>query len=176
MADVVHVHRVHQHEVRAVAHAQALRVGEEVRIRVMVGVVEMAVLDRQLRRIGVSVAGGFEGRAVVELADPVIGGRCGLEPGGAGVVEDAALPGEARDIVVDDAALDRRHAGEDAFVERAGQRRQLAFELVQGGPAGPAVGLQVTQRMPGHLKVQAIQQNEDDFVLHITSLKKSLKL
>ncbi|MNE74224.1 hypothetical protein D3C80_1702850 [compost metagenome] len=104
-----------------------------------------------------TVAGGLERRAVIQLADPVIGRGGGAEAGGAGVVEDAALVGQAHHLVMHHAAVDGPDAGEDAFVQRTGQRRQLAFELVQGRALGAAVGLQMPQRMPGHLVVQAIQ-------------------
>ncbi|MOA20845.1 hypothetical protein D3C78_1413100 [compost metagenome] len=139
------------------AQAQVFGVGEQVRVRVVVGVVEVAVLDRQAAVAGVAVAGRIEGRAVIQLAHPVIGRGGGGQAGFAGVVEDAALVGQAHHLVVHDAAVDRRHAGHQAFVERARQGGQLAFELVQRGAAGAAVGLQMAQRMAGHLVVQAIQ-------------------
>ncbi|MNP35268.1 hypothetical protein D3C76_1285920 [compost metagenome] len=118
VADIVDAHRVHQQEVGGVAAAQVLAVGQQVRIGVTVVPVEQPVLDRQLGRVGVAVAQRVEGRAVVQLAHPVIG-RCRCpEASLAGVVKHAALVGQAVDVVVHDAAVDRRHAGEDAFVQR----------------------------------------------------------
>ncbi|MNY36437.1 hypothetical protein D3C86_1709240 [compost metagenome] len=43
---VVDVHRVDQQEIRRMAQAQVFGVGEQVRIRVVIGPVEMPVLDR----------------------------------------------------------------------------------------------------------------------------------
>ena len=166
MAGVVDVHRVHQQQVGAMALAQAVGIGEQVRIRVVVGVVEVAVLDRQGRIAGVAVAGGDEGRAVVQLAHPVIGRGGGGQAGVTGIVEDAALLGQAHHVVVHHAAVDRRNAGHDAFVERARQRRQFAFEAVQRGTAGGAVGVQMAQGMPGDLVVETVEHDQNDFVFH----------
>ncbi len=76
--------------------------------------------------VGVAVARRVERRAVVQFADPVIGRCGGRQAGGAGVVEQALVLAQADHVVVQDAAVDWRHAGEDAFIERPGQRRQLA--------------------------------------------------
>ncbi|MOA47161.1 hypothetical protein D3C78_1697710 [compost metagenome] len=65
-----------------------------------------------------------------------------------------------------DAAVDRRHAGEDALVQRPGQRRQLAFHAVQRGTVGFDVSVQVAHGVMGHLVVEAVEQDQDDIVLH----------
>ncbi|MCY1182504.1 hypothetical protein D9M73_230660 [compost metagenome] len=127
------------------------------------------MLDRQLRRVGVAVTLRVEGRAVVQLAHPVVGGRCGAQVGLACVVKHAALVGQAVDVVVHDAAVDRRHAGEDAFVQRPRQRWQLAFHAVQRGAICFDVGVQVAHRMVGDLVVEAVKQDQDDVVLHVFS-------
>ncbi|MNC65420.1 hypothetical protein D3C75_1157100 [compost metagenome] len=100
------------------AAAQVFAIGQQVRIGVTVVPVEQPMLDRQFRCVGMAVALRVEGRAVVQLAHPVIGRRRSAQVGLAGVVEHAALVGQAVDVVVHDAAVDRRHAGEDAFVQR----------------------------------------------------------
>ena len=126
----------------------------------------MSVLDRQRRIVGVTVAGGHEWRAVVELADPVIGRSGGLQAGVAGVVVDAALVGQARDIVVDNTAVDWRYAGEDAFVKRSGQGRQLALQLVERGASCANISLQMPHGVTRDLVVEAVEHDKDDVVLH----------
>ncbi|MNY73362.1 hypothetical protein D3C86_2121390 [compost metagenome] len=69
-------------------------------------------------------------------------------------------------MVVHDAADDRRHTGEDAFVQGPRQGRQLAFKLVQRGAAGTDIGLQVAHCMLRHLVIQAVEQDQDDVVGH----------
>src|SRR5690606_29891043 len=110
---------------------------------------------------------------VVQLADPVIGRGGGGQAGVTGMVEDAALLRQAHHVVVHHAAVDRGYAGHGAFVERPGQCRQLAFEFVQGGAAGSAVGVQMAQGVAGDLVVEAIQQHQDDFVRHRKFLGRS---
>ena len=166
VAGVVDVHRVDDQQVRRVSAAQAFGVGEQVRIRVVVLPVEVPVLDRQGLVVGMPVTGGDKGRAVIQLADPVISRRGGGETGVAGIMEQAALVGQARHMVVGDAAVDRRHAGEDAFVERPGERRQFTFEFVEGCASCADVGLQMPHGMTGNLEVQAVEHHKDDVVLH----------
>ncbi|MNL19270.1 hypothetical protein D3C87_1404620 [compost metagenome] len=166
MPGVVDVHRVDQQEVRRVAQAQVFSVGEQVRIRVVIVPVEMPVLDRQLRVIGVTIPGRDEGRTVVQLTDPVIGRRRGDKTCVGGVVIDAALIGQARDVVVDDTAVDGRDAGQDAFVQRAGQGWQLALQFVECGTSGADVSLQVPHGVAGDLVVEAVEHDKDDVVLH----------
>lgn len=163
---VVDVHRVDQHEVRCVPAAQAFRVGEQVRVRIVVAPVEVSALDRHCAVVGVAVAGRVERRAVVQFADPVVGRCRGTQAGRAGVVEQALFLAQADHVVVQDAAIDRRHSGEDAFVERPGQRRQLAFQAVRLAAAGAAEGLEMPHAVAGDAMVEAVQQDEDDVVAH----------
>src|SRR3546814_15458570 len=51
---------------------QVFGVGKQMRVGVVVIPVEMAVLNRQLGVVGMTIATGDERRSVVELADPVI--------------------------------------------------------------------------------------------------------
>lgn len=176
VASVVDVHRVHQQEVRCVAAAQVLGVGQQVRIGIVVGPVERAMLDRQLGRMGMAIAQRVEGRAVVQFAHPVIGRRRRAQARLAGVVEHAALVGQAVDVVVHDAAVDGWNAGEDALVQRARQRRELAFDAVQRGAVGFDVGMQVAHGVVGYLMVEAVEQDQDDVVLHGGSNEESDKL
>ncbi|MNJ63940.1 hypothetical protein D3C77_598690 [compost metagenome] len=92
----------------------------------------------------------------------MIGRGRGAASGGTGVVENAALVGQAHHVVVDDPAVQWRHAGEDAFVKGAGERRQLAVELVEHGAAGRAAGLQMAQGIAGHLIVKAVEYHQND--------------
>ncbi|MCY1445725.1 hypothetical protein D9M71_622530 [compost metagenome] len=163
---VVDVHGVHQQKVRRMAQAQAFGIGEQVRVGVVVGVIKVPMLDGQRGVVGMAIAGCQEGRAVVQFADPMVSGRCRAQAGLGGVVENAALVGQPRDLVVHDAAGNRWHAGEDAFVQGARQGRQFAFELVQGGAAGADIGLQMAHRVLRHLVIQAVEQNQDDVVGH----------
>ncbi|MNY24998.1 hypothetical protein D3C86_1587480 [compost metagenome] len=166
MPGVVDVHRVDQQEVRRMALAQVFGVGEQVRIGVVIVPVEMSMLDRQLRVIGVAVPCRHEGRTVVQFADPVIGRRGGDKTCVGGVVIDAALVGQARNVVVDDTAVDGRNAGQDAFVQRAGQGRQLALQFVECRTSCTDVCLQVPHGVTGDLVVEAVEHHKDDVVLH----------
>ncbi|MNZ62682.1 hypothetical protein D3C78_808100 [compost metagenome] len=148
------------------AQAQVFGIGEQVRVGVVIVPVEVTVLDRQRRVVGVSVPCRHERRAVVQLTDPVISRRRSREAGLGGVVIDAALIGQARDVVVDDAALDRWHAGEDTFVKRSGQGRQFALQFIECRASCADVGLQVPHGVSGNLVVEAVEHDKDDVVLH----------
>src|SRR3546814_5379084 len=87
---------------------QVFGVGKQMRVGVVVIPVEMAVLNRQLGVVGMTIATGDERRSVVELADPVIGRGCRTQATCGGVVEDAALVRQARDVVVHDPAVEDR--------------------------------------------------------------------
>ena len=112
------------------------------------------------------VAGGDKRRAVIQLADPMVGRRRSGQAGVGGVMENAALVGQARDVVVDNATVDRRYAGQDAFVQRARQGGQFAFQLVQRCAPGADVGLEMPHGMPGNLVIEAVEHHKDDVVLH----------
>ncbi|MNS65475.1 hypothetical protein D3C72_986430 [compost metagenome] len=148
------------------AQAQVFGVGEQVRVRVVIAPVEMPVLDRQRQIVGVAVAGSYERRAVVQLADPVIRRGSGFQTGIAGVVINAALIGQARNVVMDDAAVDRRHAGEDAFIKRSGQGRQFALQLIERGASCANISLQMPHGVTRDLVVEAVEHDKDDVVLH----------
>ena len=119
MPGIINVHGVNQQKVRRMLYAQMLRVSEQVRVGVMIVPVKMPVLDREVRCFGMTVAGDDKRRAVIQFADPVIGRRGRAQARFTCVVEHAALVGQARHIVVHDAAVNRRHAGQDALVQRA---------------------------------------------------------
>ncbi len=53
-----------QQKVRLMTQAQAFGVVEQMAVGIAVVVIEMPVLDRQLRRVGMAVARGVERRAV----------------------------------------------------------------------------------------------------------------
>src|SRR3990167_2577039 len=101
---------MYQQKIRAVAQAQAFRVGEQMGVRVVIRVVKVAVLNRQFRGVAMAIAGSHEGRAVIQLADPVVGRGGSTQARVAGVVEDALLSGKTHHIVVYDAAVDWRYA------------------------------------------------------------------
>ncbi|VCU67649.1 hypothetical protein [Pseudomonas synxantha] len=166
VAGIVDIHRMHQQKVGRVLEPQALGIGEQMGIRIVVSPVEMPVLDRQCLVVGVTIAGGEKGRAVIQLADPVVSRRSGAQAGVGGVIENAALVGQARDVVMDNAAVNRWHAGEDAFIQRAGQGGQFAFQFVEGCASCADVGLQVSHGVLGDLEVQAVEHDKDDSVLH----------
>ncbi|CAI8924223.1 hypothetical protein EMIT0180MI3_360031 [Priestia megaterium] len=163
---VVDVHGVDQQKVRRMAQAQVFRVGEQVRIRVVVVPVEVTVLDRQFRVVGVTVPGSHERRTVIQLADPVIGRGGGFQAGVGGVMVDAALVGQARDVVVNDAAVDRRNAGQDAFVKRSGQSRQCTFQFVERRASCANVSLQMPHGVARDFVIEAVEHDKDDVVLH----------
>ena len=77
---VVDVHRMDQQKVRLMTQAQAFGVVEQMAVGIAVVVIEMPVLDRQLRRVGMAVARGVERRAVIQFAEPVISGGGGGQP------------------------------------------------------------------------------------------------
>ncbi|MDR6358585.1 hypothetical protein Q3H58_005256 [Pseudomonas psychrotolerans] len=162
MAGIVDVHRMHQQEVRGMRQAQVLGVVEQVGIRVVIGVVEVPVLDRQAGVADVPVPCRLEGGAVVEFAHPVIGRGGGGEPGGLSQLEETRLVGEAIHAVVDDAAAHRRYAGEQAFVEWTGERRQLALQPVEATPAGQAQGLEEAESVFGDSQSESVQDDQDD--------------
>ena len=82
------------------------------------------------------------------------------------VSSQAVVVRQARDLVVHHAAVDRPHAGQDAFVERTRQRWQLAVHPVQTGLPGFAQALQKAHAVMGRLPGQAVDEDEDDFVFH----------
>ncbi|MNJ55679.1 hypothetical protein D3C77_511870 [compost metagenome] len=96
----------------------------------------------------------------------MIGRRRSAQTGFAGVVEDAALVGQAGDVVVHDTAVDGRYAGEDALVQGTRQRWQFAFQTIQGGAVGLDVGVQVAHGVVRDLMVETIEQDQDDVVFH----------
>ena len=67
---------------------------------------------------------------------------------------------------MDDTALDRRYAGEDAFVQRAGQRGQFTIQFVEGCASCADIRLQMSHGVPCNLEVQAVEHDKDDVVLH----------
>ena len=163
MPGVVDVHRMDQQKVRLMTQAQAFGVVEQMAVGIAVVVIEMPVLDRQLRRVGMAVARGVERRAVIQFAEPVVSGGGGGQPGGARVMKHALLMRKARDVVVHHAALHRRDAGEDAFIQRPGERGQLALQQVQPSASRRAFGLQIAHGVVRHPVVEAVQQHEDRF-------------
>ena len=119
VAGIVDIHRVYQQKIGLVTQAQALGIHEQVGVRIVVGVVEVPVLDRQARVAGMAVAYGDKGRAVIQLTDPVVGRRRGGQASLAGEVKQALLIRQAHDLIVHHATFDGRAAGQQALVERA---------------------------------------------------------
>ncbi|MNR33414.1 hypothetical protein D3C85_1510850 [compost metagenome] len=94
-------------------------------------------------------------------------GRCRrAQTGFTGIVEDAALSGKAGDVVVNDTAVDRCYTGEDAFVQGARQRWQFTLQAIQGCAVGFDIGMQVAHGVVGDLMVEAVEQDQDDVVIH----------
>ena len=119
VAGIIDIHGVYQQKIGLVTQAQTLGIHEQVGVRIVVGVVEVPVLNRQARVAGMAVAHGDKGRAVIQLTDPVVGRRRGGQASRAGEVKQALLIRQAHDLVVYDATFDGRAAGQQALVERA---------------------------------------------------------
>jgi hypothetical protein len=135
VARIVHPHGVDQQKIGVVLAAQPLAVHQQMAVGVAVIPVEAAVLDGQLLIVSEAIAGRQPGALVVELAHPVVGRRCGAFARGPGQMEDGVMPAQARHPVVGDAARHRRHAGQDALVERAGEEGRGTQGRMQAAPA-----------------------------------------
>ncbi|MNP29298.1 hypothetical protein D3C76_1223160 [compost metagenome] len=67
---------------------------------------------------------------------------------------------------MNDAAVDRLDAGQDAFVERSGQGRQLALQFVERCASCADVSLQVPHGVTRDFVVEAVEHDQDDVVFH----------
>src|SRR5471030_845523 len=101
------------------------------RIRIMISMIEMPILDHGLRINSMSIAYGVKGGAVIQFADPMIGRRRRGQSGGARVMKDAAMMRKPHHIVVDHDACHWRYTGENAFIQRPRQRWQFAFQRIK---------------------------------------------
>ena len=165
MARIVHPHGVDQQKIGVVLAAQPLAVHQQMAVGVAVIPVEAAVLDGQLLIVSEAIAGRQPGALVVELAHPVVGRRCGAFARGPGQMEDGVVLAQARHPVVGDAARHRRHAGQDALVERAGEGGQGGTQGRMQAALCLHHATEVAHAM-GYLCCQAIHKYHYHLVLH----------